>query len=48
MAEVTYLSNVAEYEEALAAHTNKAMIIEFTATWCKPCQRIGPIFEALA
>ena len=24
------------------------MIVEFMATWCPPCQRIGPIFDAMS
>lgn len=24
------------------------MIVDFTAGWCKPCQKMSPIFEGLA
>ena len=39
---------MAEFDAAKAATADKAMIIDFTATWCPPCKRIGPIFVALA
>lgn len=27
---------------------NQIVIIDFWATWCAPCRRFGPIFEAVA
>merc|ERR1712226_1192945 len=41
-----YLDNEAEFDNALKS--DKLVVIDFTATWCPPCQRIGPKFEALA
>ena len=45
---VKVLKTLAEYNEVVAASTDKLLVIDFTATWCPPCQMIGPKFVAMA
>ena len=42
------MANDAEFDETIAQAGEKAVIIDFTASWCGPCQFIGPKFAAMA
>ena len=48
MTEVGYLTSMDEFNACHTEAGDKLVIIDFTATWCPPCQRIGPIFIAMA
>ena len=42
------ITSSAHFQEVLASAGSQAIIIDFTASWCPPCQMIKPIFESLA
>lgn len=46
----SYITSLDEFNSLLqeTASTGIPMVLDMTATWCPPCKRIGPIFEAMA
>merc|ERR1712159_817622 len=45
---VKQVATKAEFEAELTEAGSKLVVIDFTASWCPPCQRIKPVFEALS
>ena len=45
---VKMVANDAEFDEILKGAGDKAVIVDFTASWCGPCQFIGPKFAEIA
>ncbi|CAG9110074.1 hypothetical protein JYU34_010861 [Plutella xylostella] len=43
----TIIENEAHFQSEMASAGAKLVVVDFTATWCPPCQRIAPFFEQL-
>jgi thioredoxin 1 len=48
MAHLREIKTKAEFDELISSAGNKLVAVDFTATWCGPCQRIGPKFVSMA
>mmetsp|Transcript_29131 Transcript_29131/g.45272 ORF Transcript_29131/g.45272 Transcript_29131/m.45272 type:complete len:106 (+) Transcript_29131:112-429(+) len=45
---VKYVESLDEFNALVAASTEKLLVVDFTASWCGPCQMIAPTFEKMA
>lgn len=42
------ISTKEEFDAALKDAGSKLVVVDFTASWCGPCQQIAPVFKELA
>jgi hypothetical protein len=48
MGEVTAIETKAAFDLVLQEAGDKLVVVDFTAQWCGPCQRIAPLIDTMA
>ncbi|CAD7949286.1 unnamed protein product [Amoebophrya sp. A120] len=46
--EVVYCKSEEQFEALRKKAEQRPMVLDFTASWCKPCQKLKPVFAQLA
>ncbi|XP_073480122.1 thioredoxin-like [Aquarana catesbeiana] len=45
---VKQIESASEFKEFLKSAGDKLVVVDFTASWCRPCRRIAPLYEELS
>lgn len=45
---VHFVETLPEFKAIIESGGDKVIVVDFTASWCGPCQRIAPFYESLA